>query len=347
MGKVITVDALTQAAKNYDPTLRTLPFFSLEAVAKKYGMNVLNIAEEDVIVNKRRKAGGTGPYKIGMDITYHPELMKFYESSLKPEVVVFKVKEHILNYTDKKLLVVAGGPVDLKNKKHPLEFMFVKDIVTSHGEDVVFALFFASRDENVFSPSTAFTGFFPTLDKLTAAGYLSKAAKNIIDSGAIAPANAATPDELAYDRLAAWIGAAHPMLRSSQGGVPQLLISEVALKNARESMRLKMKTHDRPNTEEMLAQLREDAYCPNLEVIHDETFGTGSKLILQKKGNMDLAFDTQTAKQFVQVRNIYEDPNEVQFWLEAAYGVRFRDVHPKVFQTNEQTNTAINLAGDY
>ena len=112
-------------------------------------------------------------------------------------------------------------------------------------------------------------------------------------------------------------------------------------------MRLKMKSYDRPDTAAVLAQLREDSYCPALEVVVDDTYGTGSKLILQKKGNMDLAFDTQTANQFVQVRNPFEDPNEVQFWLEAAYGVRFRDVHPKVFQTNEQTNTAINLAGDY
>ena len=80
MGKVITVAGLTEAAKTYDLTLRTLPYFALETVAKKYGMNVINLADENIIVNKRRKAGGTGPYKIGMDITYQEELMKFYES---------------------------------------------------------------------------------------------------------------------------------------------------------------------------------------------------------------------------------------------------------------------------
>lgn len=347
MGKVITVAGLTEAAKTYDLTLRTLPYFALETVAKKYGMNVINLADENIIVNKRRKAGGTGPYKIGMDITYQEELMKFYESKLKPELVVFKVKENILNYVDNKALVEAGTPIDLKAKNHPQEFLITKDVIISHAEDVVFALFFAERDADVFSPATAFTGFFPTLDALTTAGHISAGAKNLITSGALAPAVAGTPDELAYDRLVAWLAQGHPMLRSSQGGIPQLLISEVALKNVRESMRLKMKSYDRPNTQQVIEQLREDAYIPALEVIVDETYGTGSKLILQKKGNMDLGFDTNSAKQFVQVRNIYEDPNDVQFWLQAAYGVRFRDVHPKVFMTNEQTNTAVNLAGDY
>jgi len=347
MGKVITVAGLTEAAKTYDLTLRTLPYFALETVAKKYGMNVINLADENIIVNKRRKAGGTGPYKIGMDITYQAELMKFYESKLKPEVVVFKVKDNILNYVDNKALVEAGTPIDLKAKNHPQEFLITKDIVISHAEDIVFALFYAERDADVFSPATAFTGFFPTLDALTTAGHISAGEKNLITSGALAPAVAGTPDELAYDRLVAWLSQAHPMLRSSQGGIPQLLISETALKNARDGMRLKTAAFQRFTTAEMIEQLKEDSYIPNLEVVVDETYGTGSKLILQKKGNMDIGFDTNSAKQFVQVRNIYEDPNDVQFWLQAAYGVRFRDVHPKVFMTNEQTNTAVNLAGDY
>ena len=347
MGKVITVAGLTEAAKTYDLTLRTLPYFALETVAKKYGMNVINLADENIIVNKRRKAGGTGPYKIGMEITYQAELMKFYESSLKPEIVVFKVKENILNYLENKALVEAGTPIDLKAKNHPQEFIITKDIVISHAEDIVFALFYAERDADVFSPATAFTGFFPTLDALTTAGHISAGAKNLITSGALEPAVPGTPDELAYDRLVAWLSQAHPMLRSSQGGVPQLLISETALKNARAGMRLKTDAFQRATTADMIEQLKEDTYIPNLEVIVDETYGTGSKLILQKKGNMDLGFDTNSAKQFVQVRNIYEDPNDVQFWLQAAYGVRFRDVHPKVFMTNEQTNTAVNLAGDY
>lgn len=346
MTKVINGAALTEAAKTYDPLLRVLPFYALTAMAQKLGLNIMEVADEDIIVNKRRKAGGTGPYKQGMTITYQEEISKFYESNLKPELVVYKIKDNILNYQDKKVLVKAGRTLDLKKKQHPLEFDIIKDIVTSHGEDVVFSAFYAQRDENTFSPSTSFTGFFPALDLLTTAGYISAAQKNTVVTGAIKkPATA--NDTSAYDIIVDFVAQAHPLLRSSATGTPDLLISEAALVAARDALRNKLKALEYPTMARLKESIREDALCPGLEFSTHEALGSGGKLILQKRGNMDIGFNTGKSNQFVQVRDIFEDPNEVQFWLEAAYGVRVRDVHPKLFLTNEQTNTAINLAGDY
>lgn len=62
---------------------------------------------------------------------------------------------------------------------------------------------------------------------------------------------------------------------------------------------------------------------------------------------MDFGVNTQKATQFVQIRDIFEDPNELQFWLQAGYGTRFQDIHRKVFQVNEFTNEGVDLAGDY
>ena len=62
---------------------------------------------------------------------------------------------------------------------------------------------------------------------------------------------------------------------------------------------------------------------------------------------MDFAFNTQAASRFCQVRDIYTDPNEWQFWLQSGYDTRVNDWHEKVFRTNEQKNTALDLAGDY
>src|SRR3712207_9163421 len=61
-----------------------------------------------------------------------------------------------------------------------------------------------------------------------------------------------------------------------------------------------------------------------------EALGQGSRLVLQKKGNLDVAFNTQAASKFCQIRNIYEDPNEWQFWLQSGYDTRVRDWHEKV-----------------
>ena len=75
----------------------------------------------------------------------------------------------------------------------------------------------------------------------------------------------------------------------------------------------------------MIELLREDAMCPALEILSHEALGQGSRLVLQKKGNMDVAFNTQAATKFCQIRDIYEDPNEWQFWLQTGYDTRIRD----------------------
>ena len=97
----------------------------------------------------------------------------------------------------------------------------------------------------------------------------------------------------------------------------------------------------------MLELLREDAMCPNLIVSSHEALGQGSRLTLQKVGNIDVAFNTQAASKFCQIRDIYEDPNEWQFWLQAGYDTRINDWHEKVFRCNEQKNESLDLAGDY
>ena len=154
-------------------------------------------------------------------------------------------------------------------------------------------------------------------------------------------------DSAAYENLVEWIGGANSYLRSSVGGTPQLQCSETVLKAARAALRIKLRMQEYPSMQRMIELLREDAMCPSLIVSTHESLGMGSRLTLQKVGNIDVAFNTQAAAKFCQIRDIYEDPNEWQFWLQAGYDTRINDWHEKVFRTNEQKNTALDLAGDY
>ena len=344
--KIIDVAGLSQAAKTYDPVLRALPYFTLEQAAIALGLNILQVANEDVIINKLRQAGGTGPYTPGMTLNYKEEVMKFREANLKPELVVAKTKDNITNYTEKMALVIAGKPLDHKKKEHPLERLIIESEIISHGEDVVFSLFFAERDANIFSPMTAFTGFFPMMQYLQAEGDIAAAAGNLRTTGAFVMPTTET-DYAAYEQLVEFIKSAHPMLRSSIGGTPQLLGSETIFNAARKALQNKLRYQEYPGMARLLDCLRSDANSAALEIKTHECIGTGSKLVLQKAGNMDIGMNTNKSNNFVQVRDPYEDPNEVQFWIQAAYGTRIRGIHPKQFQTNEQTNTALDLAGDY
>lgn len=346
MAKVLTVAGLSEAARTYDPLLRTLPFFSLQAAAAKLKLNIVEVENEHVMVNMRRNAGGTIPYAIGTSFNAQTEIAKFFESTLKPELVAYEIQENITNYKENKALVQAGTTLDLKSKVHPLEKLILDAIVKSHSEDVCFAMFHAERDNAVLTPMTSMTGFFPALDLLVADGHIAAGQGNLVTTGAF-PAPLNGTDTIAYDKMVSFIGESHPLLKSTIGGTPQLLIALSALKNVRDAYRNKVNQFQMPTMAQVLDALREDAFCPALVVDTDETLGTGSKVILQKVGNMDIGFNTSKSEKFIQVRNIDRDPNVVQFWLEAAYGVRIRDVHKKIFRTNEQTNTRIDLSGDY
>lgn len=343
---VVSIDSLTREAKTYDNVLRTLPYFSLQSFCADLKLNLIQVDKEHIIINKRRRANVTGPYRKGAEIKYTEEIGSFYESSLKPELTVARIKDNITGYSEKNVLSNAGEPVDLKSKKHPLERMILDSIVTSHAEDIVFSAFFAERDTSVFSPMTAFNGFFTKLDVAMTEGVISIGAGNLYNTGEfVAPTSES--DSEAYEKLVDFVGSGHNLLRSSNGGIPQLILSQSVLKAARAALRNKTKYFDLPTIAQLLDQVREDAMCPGLIFSTSEALGFGSKLILQKVGTMDIGMNTGSSNQFVQVRDIFEDANEVQFWLESAYDTRIRDIHQKVFMTNEMVNTPLNLAGDY
>jgi hypothetical protein len=343
MAKVVNIDDLKRFAVEYDNYLRELPFFKLNEIAKRLRIRIIRVKGEHVIVSKRRKAGILRPYKPGMTLRNQQELMKFFEAKIKPEKTYAELFDNINNYKEVKVISNAGEMVNNKTKKHPLEFLILNDMVTSYGEDVAFNLFFAERDEDVKSAATAFTGFNPKLDILIAAGEISAAKKNLVTTGAFdMPVDGDDTDS--YDKMVDFLKQVHPMMKQ---GETLLYATDKPLQAALAAYANKVKYHNDPTMAQMLEKLRSDAELPNLNVIRDPVLGTGDRLMLAKPGLLDLGTNEESDGQFVQVRNIFDDPNDVQFWIQADWDTRIVDIHPKLFMMNEQSNTGVNLAGDY
>jgi hypothetical protein len=340
----INFEKLTSAAKTWDPVLRTLPFYTINDTASRMRLNIVNVPNgEHIIKNKRRKAGIIAPYSPGLTLGQSKELMKFLEASLKPEIVFAEVPDNVTNYDDMFIVSNQGNAVDNKSKKHPLEYLILRDIVTSYGEDIAFNLFTAQRDEEVLSPATSFNGFNYKLSTLKAATEVSLANKNLVNSGAFGTGTAEVPVD-DYQKLVDWLRQANRFL--AQGEVI-LYASEFVMYNVRKSYKERVKAHTDPTFEDTVTLLRDDANIRGLQVISEPEYGTGSQLILIKPGLLDIGMRNVTDQQFVSVRNIEKDPNEVQFWVQSAVDTRIQDIHPKVFMTNDQINTVENLAGDY
>lgn len=341
----VNINSLTRAAKQYNNVLRELPFFSFQEVAKKLRINILEVDGEDIIISKRRKADFLRPYKAGLTLGNEQELMKFFESILKPETVYAEINDNILSYKDKKVISNAGEPVNNKTKQHPLEFLILKDLVLSFSEDVIFNLFHAQRDVDTASAETSFDGFFHKINQLVTANEIKADNGNLITTGAFDPASENEDTSTAnYYRMVNFLKSAHPLLRR---GEVILYAGEKPVNAVRDDFRKLVKAFDYPSVEQVVEKLRSDANIPGLQIITDESYGTGDQLILTKPGNLDFGVGSKTDADFVQVRNPHKDPNVVQYWIQAAYDTRIVDVHQKLFMINEQKNAALNLAGDY
>ena len=344
--KTVDVAGIQKAAQTYDKVLRTLPYFALESLSKALLLNVKEVSMENIITHQRRRAGITQAYKPGHIGSYAESLLAFETSSLKVAETVTKTKDNIHNYDDVDVQFLGGKPVDNTARKHPLEYRILKALVQSHLEDIVFAVFGGERDDSSDSAMAAIDGVYTKADALLIAGELTAARGNFATTGAfLMPTDES--DTSAYDILVEFIGGANDMLRTSFGGIPQLLTPTNVLNAARAALRNKLKAIKYPTMAETLEHLREDALAPDLLINTHVSLGQGSRLIMQKVGNIDLGWNTKAASSFVKIRDIYEDPNDFQFWLQAAYGMRIIDWHEKKFRTNEQTNDVPSLAGDY
>lgn len=346
MAKIVTVDGLRKAAEKYDPLLRQLPAFALTEAIKALRLNVMKVDMKDVIHNERRKSGGTRPYVAGLTVSYKDGMLAYESSDLTVYETYFSAKENITNYKDTDVQFLGGKPFDNKTKQHPLEYKIIQTMIKTHAEDLMFALFPAERNDEGVNALSCFNGFDAIIDALITGGKITAARGNYAPTGAFdAPVD--SNDTAAYENLVDFIGGAHNMLRSNIGGAPLLYIPENVLVNVRAAFRNKVKAFDMPTMEQVKTQIREDALCPGLEFISHVAIGTGNRVMLMKPGLLDFGWNTSSASQFVLVRSIYEDPNDVQFWLQASYGTRLRDWHEKVFRVNDQTNNNLNLAGDY
>ena len=329
---------LTTTAVNIQRDLKYLPYAVLAAVLGRLGYNLLpGIQNQDVITNYLRKRGIAKPYAQG--VVDDSEVGKAQPRILSIELAYASVKDNIQNY--KKTIVGPDQLLDKnKTKKHPWEVVMLTSIVRTFGEDIIDALFPAERDIADKSPMGLFNGVDSLIDLDIASGNISVANKNLITLGEIKMPTTET-DSVAYDQLLAFWRKADPMLRNNQSimSVPQDIL--FAYQTACFNKFRFTPTMDAYNRVTLAGS------GDKCKLVGESAMGTGQRIHLQGIGNVDFGMDTLGDEAFVQVRNPYVDPNDVQFWLQASYGVRIRSVHKKVFQINEGLPIANSLSGDY
>lgn len=341
--KAINISALKRAAEKYDDTLRKLPYLALTETLDSLDVNLLEVDGKDKIVVYHRKGGLAKPYTVGAsNAVVEGEIGKAIERILEPKECYTALKDHIMNYKNKRVISNKPEKVNNQSKAHPQELLILETKIRTVGEDILSALFFGVRNEEDLSPLGMFDGFNEQINKEITAGEISLAKGNLSETGAIeTPADA--NDMAAFDKLVAFIRSANPFLR--RHGL--LYITQDALFNAMDALGNKLKYKNALEQEVFLNHLRGITAAPGLRIITHESLGTGSRLVYTAPDNMDFGVGTMGDEQFVQVRSPYEDPNIAQFWMQWSAGTRITSIHPKTFLVNEQTNAGVDLSGDY
>ena len=336
---VVDISTLAETAVRRQKDLRMLPYAVLAQVLGVHGIALYpGIQNKDVITEFQRKSGIMKPYATSVPIS-QSDVGKAIEMTLEVKPAYASVKDNIRNYQ-----TIAVGPGDLlganKTKKHPWEMTMLISVVRTFGEDIIDALFPAERDTAVQSPLGAFNGFDTLIDTFVAAGSIAAGKGNLVATGAIAkPANATDTD--AADFLLEFWRSAHPMLRNAETH----LLVPFGLGDAYDDAYFnKMAT--KPIVDEYNRSILHGT-GGKCKIVRSTAMGTGQRIMLIVPGLLHFGMNTLGDEAFVQVRNPYEDPNLVQFWIQGDYGTRIASIHEKVFQINEGAPVAAGLSGDY
>jgi hypothetical protein len=338
--KTINVDSLKRVSTDFDPVLRFLPYRNLQQRIAEMNIRFLSSDKEMEEIQYQRNGRISKPYTPGQTPDADANLGKIRQAKLKPDWGYTSLVENIMNY--EAVNVVGNTPehVDPETKRHPLEFLILQGVMQTVSEDILDALHFAKRDPDDKSPLGLFDGYNEYIDQLIAAGEVSQAKGNLIPTGAItAPVN----DYAVYTTVVNWLRASNWNLKKSS----ILKITQTVYFHLLDALGIKLKYTGQVTMDMLLQALKTDAGIGNLQLSVELEMGTGDRMILTTADNLDFSLWTNTATQFVQVRNPFIDPNDVQYWCQWKAGVRVRAVHPKNFQINDGTPIGNQLSGDY
>lgn len=345
----ISVEKIQQAAVTYDPVLRYLPHVELESFIQEMHFNLQTVTEEDRIINMRRRGDLLRPYRgrvskeAGKDEILRPE-----ESVLSPRMGYLTITDNIQNYRDKKLLMKEGRTLTGENKKHPYEYEILKSIVKTFVEDFTLAIPHAKEElDNDTSPLTIFDGYNAIIDRLVGETKISGGKGNLIEVDNLVPHDETEAEKKKpLDALIGFVRALNPMLRS---GALDIIVPMDTLNYILDAFELRRVSQGDISREKLAEFVRDKCGLGQTpSIISNPIIGKGTRLIATRPGNITVGVSAPADMQFVQVRSVYEDPNLVQYWMQAQMGVRIDNWNSKMFAVSNGTITfPTGLEGDY
>lgn len=336
----INIASLQRAAESYQKDFILLPYALLIPTLQELKISMLEVNNKDIVIVKERASGAARPYVAGSG-NYMNEISRLIERELQTYTAVAPIKDNILNYKSKHVLFdAAKQKINNQSKQHPLERDIIADVITTVGEDVIDCLFHCVRNVADQTPQGMANGFYTLADASIVAGDISLAKGNLVECDSLASSSGDT----AFLSLRNWLRHIDPKWRQKN---VVLYIPYDSLLNVKDALETKKTSYKDVTFANLQTQLQEDAGIPNLQIVSHYCLGDGDRLMLTEPGNLDLGMNTFSDVGYVQVRNPFTDPNEVQFWNQFEIGMRIKNLHKRGFMISDGSVTPNGLSGDY
>ena len=340
----VNVVSLQRTAEKYQKDFFVLPYAMLIPALRELKLTMLEVDNKDIVIVKERNGGAVRPYVAGSTVGYKAEISRLIERDLQTYDAYAAIKDNIKNYKTKRVLYdPVKDKVNNKTKQQPLERDIIADVIKTVAEDIIDALFHATRDTSDLTPQGMANGFNTLIDTDIAAGSITTAKNNLVACDSLAAPTSGS-DITAFTSLRDWLRSAHQKIKNRD---LVLYIPNNSLINVKDALENKKTSFKDVTFSGLLTTLREDCSLPKLQIVSHYSLGTGDRLWLTEPGNLDIGMNTFSDAGFVQVRTPYEDANDVQFWNQFEIGMRIKNINPRGFMVSDGTATSNPLSGDY
>lgn len=341
MAYAFSIAQINTVKETIHPELVAKAYLLTDSMFEDLGMMVTTDVENiDTCYLFSRQGLQARPYVVGN--VKSSQLGKFVDNPAKVEPIYLHTSDSIERYKEK-------GPFQETNVAESAEhtIFLLNELSGRFAEDIRANVFFGNK-ANRSLPETAenqaklglslFDGVYTIIAKRRTDGTISKANRNLIETGDITGKTA----KQVYEILTTFYGGLSAAMKK-----PEKTVYIYAADNfCRLAIKGYMETY--PQIAPTILQAGwKFAEMPNVVLKTSSAMGTGGQLVATLEKNIEFVCDNREDNALISIGQVNTDLRVFDYQANGRACVRIRDFAPEVFATNDAVNEYTELPGDY
>ena len=341
MAYAFSIAQINTVKETIHPELVAKAYLLTDSMFEDLGFKVTTDVENiDTCYLFSRQGLQARPYVVGH--VKSSQLGKFVDNPAKVEPIYLHTSDSIERYKEK-------GPFQETNVAESAEhtIFLLNELSGRFAEDIRANVFFGNK-ANRSLPETAenqaklglslFDGVYTIIAKRRTDGTISKANRNLVETGDITGKTA----KQVYEILTTFYGGLSAAMKK-----PEQTVYIYAADNfCRLAIKGYMETYPQIAPTVLQAGWK-FAEMPNVVLKTSSAMGTGGQLVASLEGNIEFVCDNREDNALISIGQVNTDLRVFDYQANGRACVRIRDFAPEVFATNDAVNEYTDLPGDY